>query len=96
MDDHDVWGLAPREDELVKLLSNLIHFPGDTSFPKLLPVYLWAQLSSVPFSARRKTNTLVLIACLLCSGEEDGGSIQNSVVSLAGIVGYRGRDVLQF
>lgn len=53
---HAVWGLAQLEDEVVKPFSKLTHFRGDTSLPKLLPVYIRSPLSSRSFSARRKTN----------------------------------------
>lgn len=53
---HTVWGPALLEDEVVKPFSEFTHFRGDTSLPKLLPVYLRAPLSSGSFSARRKTN----------------------------------------
>ena len=35
----------------------------------------WAPLSSVSFSAWRKPNTLYLIVCLLCGGEEGRGGV---------------------
>ena len=35
----------------------------------------WAPSSSVSFSAKRKPNTLCLIVCLLCSGEEGRGGV---------------------